>query len=69
MVIAYPITFNTIYFIIANNMNPKTESDTEGFLATSGLNNNSPNVTNINNEIWISIYQSTFYSDIFCIGI
>ena len=50
-------------------MNSKTESDTEGFLTTSGLNNNSPNVTNINNEIWISIYQSPFYSDIFCVGI
>ena len=68
-IVSYPISFNSIYFIIINNLCATVQSDTDGFGSTNGLNNNSKAVKNINNEIWVSIYQSQNYSDIFAIGI
>lgn len=66
-VIQYPISFNTIYFIIANNFSSYTDDvDTGGFGNTNGLTHA---VSNINKEIWISVLASYLYSDIFAIGI
>ena len=69
-VIQYTITFNTIYFIITNNISTDANrNDTDGFSGTNGFCSNSSLIANINSEIWITNYESTMYSDIFALGI